>query len=175
MTLLAKLSAVSHSLVEISIWSRAMKILRPYLVMLILSGCVLACSMTKNTGETDGSPKGDYQYTSFDSNGRKVVEGRLSITSAERRRIGSEETIQLKGNWELKKVGNQEKIGAQVGTGELTGSIENNEIYINLNPNIRDGNVILRGTFDSKGFHGRWTLSIISGVINQGRFEAIKK
>lgn len=120
-------------------------------------------------------PIGDYAYTSYDKSGAKVVEGRLSITSIESRHIGAEEVPLIKGNWELKKAGNQEKIGLQVGSGDLTGSITKGEIDINLNPNISDANVYLRGTIDGKRFHGKWIFSAYSGPVTEGTFEAIRK
>ena len=151
-----------------------MKIVSSYLGLLILSCYVAACSSMMN-GQAKPFPIGDYAYTSYDKNGGKVVEGRLSITAVEARRIGADEVPQIKGNWELKKVGNQEKIGAQVGSGELNGSITKGEIYINLNPNISDANVILRGTIDGKRFHGKWSFNGYAGPISEGTFEAIRK
>src|SRR5262249_55807939 len=101
-----------------------MKFFRTNVVILTLSCCVLACSAAFTSDATKNGPVGDYQYTSYDEHGDKVVQGRISITSSQRRRIGAEESIQLKGNWELKRIGKQEKIGNQVGTGELIGSID---------------------------------------------------
>src|SRR5215212_4714158 len=120
-----------------------MKIASPYLIILTLCCYVLACSTPTNTEQTKPFPLGDYQYTGYAKNGSKIVEGRLSITSIESRRAQSEESKQLKGNWRLDKVGEQEKVGGQVGTGELIRSILKGEVYINLNPNISDSNVIL--------------------------------
>lgn len=104
-----------------------------------------------------------------------AFEGRLSITSVEQRRIGSEESTQIKGNWELRKVGTQEKIGPQEGSGDLIGSIIEGEIYINLNPNISDANVNLRGTIEGKRFYGKWSFDGCAGAISRGTFEATGK
>ncbi|HKC62073.1 MAG TPA: hypothetical protein VKB86_00440 [Pyrinomonadaceae bacterium] len=112
---------------------------------------------------------------SYDQKGDKVVEGRLSITSVQTKRIQSEEQIQLKGNWQLNKVGNQERIGDQVGSGNLVGSIIQGKVYINLNPNIADANVLLEGTIEGKRFHGTWSLKGVAGTISQGTFEANRK
>jgi hypothetical protein len=153
----------------------AMKLAGTYLIILTLSCYVLACSITKNVDRANTSPVGDYQYTGYDERGGKVVEGRISITSSELRRIGSAESVQLKGNWELSKAGNQEKIGPQVGKGELIGSIDKDEVDINLNPNINDVNVYLRGKIEGKRFHGTWSFNGYAGPINKGTFEAIRK
>jgi len=48
-------------------------------------------------------------------------------------------------------------------------------MYIDLNPNIRDANVFLRGTIDGKRFHGKWTFSAYTGPVTEGTFEAIRK
>ncbi|MCM3873810.1 MAG: hypothetical protein ND895_24240 [Pyrinomonadaceae bacterium] len=152
-----------------------MKIASPYLIILTLSWYVLACSSPKIIEQTKPFPVGDYQYAGYIKGGGKIVEGQLSITSVESRRIQSGEQIQIKGNWQLSKVGNPEKIGPQVGSGELTGSIIKGEIYIDLNPNISDSNVILKGTIEGKRFHGTWSFNGYAGAINQGTFEATRK
>ena len=152
-----------------------MKIVSSYLVLVTVSCYVIACTRPMMVGQAKALPLGDYAYTSYDKDGAKVVEGRLSITSVESRRIGAEEVPQIKGNWELRKVGNQEKIGRQVGSGDLAGSITKGEIYINLNPNISDANVFLRGTINGKRFHGKWTFSAFAGPVSEGTFEAIRK
>ena len=146
-----------------------------FLFLITLSCYVLACSIAKPVDAQKPFPLGDYQYTSYDEKGDKVVAGRVSITSTEQRRIGSEESTQLKGNWELKKVGTQEKIGGQVGSGDLIGTIKGNEVDINLNPNISDANVYLRGKIDGKRFHGTWTFSGYAGPVSTGKFEATRK
>lgn len=151
-----------------------MQIARPLGIILLLGCYVLACS-TPNKVEQTNPLIGDYQYTGYDKQGDKLVEGRLSITSVESRRVYKEESIQIKGNWQLKKVGKQEHIGAQEGSGELIGSIIKGEIILDLNPNISDSNVILRGTVEGKRFHGTWRFNGYAGTINQGAFEATKK
>ena len=136
---------------------------------------MLACSPRKSVEQKTPFPSGDYQYTGFDRQGGKVVEGRLSITSVESRRIGAGESIQIKGNWQFKKVGNQEQIGPQVGSGDLIGSIIEGEILIDLNPNISDSNVNLRGTIEGRRFHGTWSFDGYAGAISKGTFEATRK
>jgi hypothetical protein len=152
-----------------------MKIASPYLLILTLGCYVLACSTPNNIEQKKPFPVGDYQYTGYDESGAKIVEGQLSITSVESRRIQAEESIQLKGNWLLNKVGNQKMIGPQVGSGQLIGSIIKGELYLNLNPNISDSNVILKGTIEGKRFHGTWSFNGYAGAINQGTFEATRK
>jgi hypothetical protein len=152
-----------------------MKFAIPYLIILMLSFYVLGCSQPKYIEPTKPFPVGDYQYTGYDKGGVKLVEGQLSITSVESRRVQSEEQIQVKGNWQLNKVGDQERIGPQVGAGELIGSIIKGELYLNLNPNMADNNVFLRGTIEGKRFHGTWSFKGYAGAINEGTFGAIRK
>src|SRR2546430_1227772 len=120
-----------------------MKITSIWLLILALGCYVFACSTPKTSEITGPSVVGDYQYTGYDKKGGKVVEGRLSITSVETKRIRSEEVTQLKGNWQLKKVGTQEHIGPQEGSGELIGSIDKGEIPTTLNPNTPHANCYL--------------------------------
>ncbi len=151
-----------------------MKIAISYLIILML-GCCIACATIESSEQTTPALKGDYQYTASDKNGGKVVEGRLTIISVERVRVGPDETIQIKGNWQLNKVGNQENIGPQVGAGDLDGGIIKGEIYLDLNPNISDSNVNLRGTIEGRRFHGTWSFDGYGGSINKGTFEATRK
>jgi hypothetical protein len=143
------------------------------LVLILVS--VVACSKSYVIGQAKPFPVGEYQYSGYDKKGTKIVEGRVSITSVETKRIGSEDTIQIKGNWQLNKIGNPEHIGGQTGTGDLVGSIIKGEIAINLNPNISDANVYLRGTIEGRRFHGKWTFSGYAGPVSEGTFEAIRK
>jgi hypothetical protein len=152
-----------------------MKIASPYLIILMLVCYVLACSAPKSIGQAKPFPVGDYQYTGYDKQGSKMVEGRLSITSLEKVRIQSEEQTRIKGNWQLDRVGRQEQIGPQVGSGDLMGSIIKGELLIDLNPNISDSNVNLRGTIEGTRFHGTWSFNGYAGAINQGTFEATRK
>lgn len=151
-----------------------MKHVITWLLVLMLAP-VLACSKSHGIGQAKPFPVGDYQYSGYDKKGTKIVEGRVSITSVETKRIGSEDTIQLKGNWQLNKIGNPEHIGGQVGTGELVGSIIKGEIIIDLNPNMDDANVYLRGTIEGRRFHGKWSFNGYAGPISAGTFEAIRK
>jgi len=144
-------------------------------ILILILVTVVACSKSYVIGQAKPFPVGDYQYSGYDKKGTKIVEGRVSITSVETKRIGSEDTIQLKGNWQLNKIGDPEHIGGQTGTGDLVGSIIKGEIDINLNPNISDANVYLRGTIEGRRFHGKWTFSGYAGPVSEGTFEAIRK
>jgi len=143
----------------------------PFTLAMVLA---LGCSVARTSVTQKPFPVGDYQYTNYDDKGNKIVQGRISITTSEVRRIGSEEKTQLKGNWELKKIGNQEHIGLQEGKGDLIGTLENSEIYLDLNPGTADANVVLQGKADTKGFHGAWSFNGYAGPLAKGTFAAIK-
>lgn len=151
-----------------------MKVLTTYLLVFALGFYALDCSgKKKNDAPKNDAPQpktfplGDYQYTGYDEGGAKIVEGRLSLTS----RDGD----QLKGTWELKQVGEPKQIGPQVGTGALMGSVNGNQVSLDLNPNMNDNNVNLGGTIEDGRYKGTWSYSGFAGRISSGRFEATRK
>lgn len=124
-------------------------------------------SETSATQPPETSLVGDYYYAGLDGSGHKIVEGTLSITSVE--------ADSLNGNWQFHKVRRGGKIGPQVGTGKLIGQITDGQIYINLNPNMADNNVHLRGTLEGRRFHGTWSFDGFAGPMAKGTFEAKKR
>jgi hypothetical protein len=138
------------------------------LALLVVGSFTLADSSASGvTQPPKTSPLGSYRYTGYDRNGHKIVEGRLSITSIE--------SDTLKGNWRFHKVRAAGKIGPQIGAGDLTGEVNEGEIYINLNPGMADNNVHLRGRIEGRRFHGTWSFDGFVGGMNKGTFEARKR
>jgi hypothetical protein len=135
------------------------------LLMLVLN--VVACSVPKSLGQSKAPPSGEYTYSGFSTDGTKIVEGRLSITSIDNQKF--------KGDWDLKQVGKSERIGPQVGNGTLIGSLILGKININLNPNTADSNVMLTGAIEAGSLHGTWSYIGYQGVINRGTFEAASR
>jgi hypothetical protein len=150
-----------------------MRIFKTFLTLLALS--FIACAPAKIIGDAKPFPVGEYQYTGYNKKGDRIVSGRLSITSVETVKIGADQTVQFKGDWQLDKSGEEEKIGPQTGKGDLVGSIIKGELFINLNPNMADNNVNLRGVITGKRFHGSWSYDGYAGAMNQGTFEATMK
>jgi hypothetical protein len=146
-----------------------MKVLTTYLLVFVLGFYALDCSGKKNGAPQPPKtfPLGEYQYTGYDESGAKIVEGRLSLTS----RDGD----QLKGTWELKQTGESKRIGPQVGSGDLIGSVQGSEVALDLNPNMNDNNVNLRGKVEGKRYTGTWSFNGFAGRISSGRFEATAK
>ena len=144
-----------------------MKTLTAYLLAFALSFYALDCAGKKNVPQDKRFPLGEYHYTGYDENGVKVVEGRLSITSLEAERI--------KGTWEFKQIGGPHRIGPQVGEGKLIGSVRGKEVFINLNPNMADNNVNLRGQVEGDRYRGSWSHDGFAGSMSAGTFEATGK
>jgi len=139
-------------------------------MFIVLGFCFVACSaarIARTAEQVKPVPMGEYKYTGFDKSGKRIVEGRLSITAI----IGK----QIEGDWELNEVDNPGRIGSQVGSGALVGSIDEQEVYIDLNPNISDANVYLNGAIESGRYKGTWSFNGIAGPISQGTFEAVRK
>ena len=145
-----------------------MKILTTYLLVFVLGCYALDCS-GKKTGASPSKtfPLGEYQYTGYGEDGGKVVEGRLSLTALDGDR--------LKGTWELKQVGQPGRIGPQTGSGDLVGTVSGTEVLVDLNPNMNDNNVNLRGKVEGKRYKGTWSYSGFAGVITSGTFEASRE
>jgi hypothetical protein len=138
-----------------------------YLFIFALGSFMCNCSAAKSVQQSKPFPLGEYQYAGFDKKGDKIVEGRLTITSREEDRI--------KGEWQLSKIGNPERIGPQIGTGECNGLIQEDSLFINLNPNVVDNGVNLKGRIKDGRYSGTWSFDGVGPGINRGTFEAVKK
>ncbi len=139
--------------------------------VLLLSGCY---SIVGDNPQADAQA---YTYTAYDSTGAAIVQGTLRIDFREVEDEGCSRHCNrylLEGTWDLEQIGDADRIGQQVGEGELRGSVrEDGRAYVNLNPNIEDDNVTLRGMFESEGLdrlEGEWTYGGW-GLYNRGRFE----
>lgn len=144
--------------------------------MLLLIGDASAGSMPKFIERPKPLLRiGNYQYSGYDKSGRKILKGRLSIISVQPNRNKHEESYEIRGYWRLNKIGDPKMIGPQTGTGDLVGSIDKGEIYIDLNPHTNDNNVILQGKVEGRRFHGTWRYSGFAGPIGEGTFEATRK
>ena len=111
-------------------------------------------------------PSGAYSYKSYDSTGTAIVQGWLTIDF--------EDSTKISGNWYFEKIGNPQRIGPQVGGGELVGGLRDGIIEIGLNPQFKDSNVFLSGTMDSGKYRGKWIYASFPGLTNYGTFEAMK-
>lgn len=115
--------------------------------------------------DDESSPNtGSYRYTAF-LNNTPVVEGTIQIDSLNPQNVT--------GHWDFHAVGDERNdIGPQIGSGNLTGTFDGADLFINLNPDMADNNVILHGMFSSNTIRGNWSWSGLAGVLNQGSFMA---
>ncbi len=111
-------------------------------------------------------PKGAFLYRGYDSAGKLVIRGWLSMN------VDGDGCVD--GSWCLDRVGSPENIGPQIGLGRLRGRIEAARLSVNLNPGFFDFHVSLAGAFDEASFRGTWRYATIRGPVSEGAFEAIR-
>ena len=111
-------------------------------------------------------PKGAFLYRGYDSAGKHIIRGWLSMNA--------DGTGFVDGAWCLDRIGAPENIGPQIGLGRLRGRIEGARISLNLNPGFMDFHVSLTGAFDEVSFRGTWRYATIREIVSEGAFEAIK-
>jgi len=143
-----------------------MKLASMYFLSFVLGFHIWNCSGAKSVQQSKPFPLGEYEYAGFDKKGDKIVEGILAITSREEDRI--------KGEWQLNKIGNPERIGPQTGKGECDGLVQEDSLFLNLNPNMVDNNVHLKGSIKDGRYAGTWSYDGVGSGINKGTFEAVK-
>lgn len=122
-----------------------------------LSGCSLA-----DEDPTDHTHT--YRYEAFDTSGRLVALGDLSIVFQSR--VAEDDcqvrcvAYDLSGTRDISLTGDSSSASYQVGRGDLTGwYFESGAVAINLNPDVEDGNTYLRGDFREgqfDRFSGTW-------------------
>lgn len=121
---------------------------------------IAGCSDDESTAST-----GSYRYTGY-LNSTLVVEGTIQIDSLNPQNVT--------GHWDFHAVGEERNdIGPQIGSGNFTGTFDGASLFINLNPDMADNNVILSGMFSGNSIRGEWSWSGIAGVINHGPFQAL--
>jgi len=135
-----------------------------FFIFLLLSSCFL---LTCNNSIVDSLSNGNYNYTAYDSLGRVVAEGELFFKF--------QDSSNVKGEWEIKKVGNPQNIGPQIGKGKLEGELTDGQLMIGLNPDYVDNNVTLVGEIENNIYSGSWFYSSFIGLTNYGLFEAKKE
>jgi len=107
-----------------------------------------------------------YQYFGYDTLGVQIIEGSLFFEYGD--------SSSISGTWDFNVIGSPENIGPQTGEGEYIGTVENNQLWINLNPEWADNNVHLDGTIDGNKITGNWVYSGFAGSMNHGTFSAEK-
>ena len=124
--------------------------------MIILFTIAVLVSCNEPTAPPINNPNGTFngRLVLYDSTGNNPVYGTITLNRSS--------TNYISGNW---KLGNENN-------GKLSGSISNDSLSINLNPDMIDNNTILFGTTDGKTIKGRWYHSSYVGITNKGTFMA---
>ena len=120
-----------------------------------------ACSKNTVNSENDNH----YDYTAFNSSGTRVAEGVLWLNITD---------STITGNWEIQAIGNPQNIGPQIGEGDLIGDYNRDSLWVELQPQMRDNNLMLIGKLEGSEYSGRWIYSSFIGVTAAGAFHAKK-
>jgi hypothetical protein len=138
--------------------------LKQILVLLLFLSLLLLTFCSDDGIVSPYLSNGTYFYSAYDSSSNKVAAGSLLISFLD--------SVNFSGNWVITSTSDQQNIGPQKGSGVLLGNIEGGLLYINLNPNYADNNVVLRGEANNNKMVGTWQWVTFSGVTNSGFFEA---
>ncbi len=141
--------------------------MKRFFLFLLMGGLIAmtACTRKLPLDPPVAGPEGTYSYAAFDSSGVAVVIGWFTLAQ--------KDSSTYSGEWHFKQVHESIPIGPQVGVGELRGGMENDLLWLNLNPNMVDNNVFLNGTITDGAYAGRWGWSTFIGPTTGGRFEAV--
>ena len=111
-------------------------------------------------------PVGSYSYKSFDIAGQLVGDGTIYISKVDSNIV--------EGNWAIRNIKNCFVCGPQYGNGFLTGRIENDSLFINLNPDTPENYVELVGEIKDGTFLGDWRWFELVVNSNRGTFKAVR-
>ncbi len=107
-----------------------------------------------------------YEYTAFDSSGTTVAQGWLFLKLKDNL---------VRGEWDIEAVGLPQNIGPQTGSGNLLGGYSSDSIWVDLQPQMRDNNLLLNGRLTDNNFSGKWIYISFIGPTNAGIFLAKRK
>jgi hypothetical protein len=123
----------------------------------------LSCSSQNSVGKY---PYGSYSFKSFNIVGELVGDGTIYISKID--------TNLIEGNWAIRNVRNCTVCGPQYGNGFLTGRIEEDSLFINLNPDNPENYVELVGELSEEAFTGDWRWFELVVNSNRGTFKAVR-
>jgi len=126
--------------------------------LLFLAGFfTVAGFVCKDSGISyEGAYLGPYKYSASDTLGTIVTTGTIAIYQKD---------SQLNGPWRFD----------DGRSGNLKGTISGAQVYIDLNPQFVDNNLILRGTLVGNSFSGSWSHFGFPGELARGSFIATKQ
>jgi hypothetical protein len=135
------------------------------MIFVLISALTLFFCSTQTI--SNNFPYGSYSYQSFNIVGELVGDGSLYISKVDSNFI--------EGNWSIRNIRNCVVCGPQYGSGYLTGRIESDSVYINLNPNNPENYVELVGEINSENFSGDWRWFELVLNSNRGTFKAARQ
>lgn len=131
-------------------------------LLIAISALAIGCN-----GQSVGpAPPGAFEYKSYDSLGTMIAQGWMVLIV---------DSARATGEWHFRKIGDPKNIGPQTGDGFFEGQLLQGQLDLDLNPQYRDNNVLLSGSYDGETFAGNWDYVGFPGVINQGRFSAVRR
>jgi hypothetical protein len=134
-----------------------------YLILVSFASIlIMSCCSTRNL--TEEYPYGYYSYEEHNKLGILVSEGSLYLHKAD------SNTVQ--GNYAITV---SDRVDAGLNSGFLIGRIENDSIFIDLDPDYTKTDWTLAGTLDSNVISGDWEWRRNSAAFHKGSFIAIRK
>jgi hypothetical protein len=112
-------------------------------------------------------PYGKFDFRSYNIAGELVGDGSLYIRKGD--------SNYIEGNWSIRNVRNCVVCGPQFGGGYLNGRIENDSMYINLNPDNPENYVELAAELQDNKLIGDWRWFKLIVDSNRGTFVAVKQ
>ena len=112
-------------------------------------------------------PYGSYLYRSYNFLGDLVGEGTLYINPPDSNGV--------MGNWQIRKVRECNNCGAQFGSGILIGTLENDTLRVNLNPDDIFIDTELIGEFVNGNYDGKWKWINQEGFGYSGTFTSSRQ
>jgi hypothetical protein len=109
---------------------------------------------------------GRYELAGYDSSGRLIFTGAISLMSLEQN--------QLKGQCTIAREKDAPE-GLFDQNGGCEGSVDGKKVTIDLAPAVDDGGLVLNGQFDEGRITGLWMFDTFAGSKPLGKFEAVKK
>ena len=134
------------------------------LTTLIFTIYISCANTTKSDSDLEEFQTGNYCYTAYDSNNKKLVNGRIEL-------FFDSDSI-LKGNWDLSLVNTNIENHPHSGSGEIVGNLNNDTLWLNLHPGWADHNIILKGQYNNGEITGSWSYISFIGLTDGGNFEA---
>jgi len=140
---------------------------KKFFLTIILSFFMISLFMScdKSTSLSPSDESSLYEYIAFDSSSTKVAKGWLLLKF--------EDNV-ITGQWDIQAVGSPQNIGPQLGSGNLAGNCNSDSIWVDLQPNMQDNNLLLEGRLTDDDYSGTWIYISLTGPTNSGTFTARK-